>query len=677
MVKIQNTPRTFWITFLVISIPISLLALYQAVPQLASQDIAPWRSKWTLVLFAMILNIFLGGFSIWGLARGSFENVLGRIESASLSGFGSAAAIIIIPSAPALFWLIRFKVFGSILPQLFPSLWIFLWLSLIAALALKATTKLSLGISFITLILLQGVIFRIWSIFGVVTDFPFSIEYSETSRFYFASLPFSQSLYGMDLPLSTLHPSRYLLQAIPFLIPNLPLWAHRLWQALLWIILTGTSSWLLARRMKLSSKYLTAILTAWGFVYFLQGVVYYHLQVCVIIILLGFSAKRPYKTLIAVVLASLWAGISRVNWFPVPAMLAITLYLLEVPVSSVMNHPEGLVRTTNTNQENPSTRLRDVLHYLKHPTLWAVAGVSSALLSQVLYVFWSGNANNAKDFGSSFTSNLIWSRLLPNVTYPLGVLPGILIVATPLLIFLFYSLVSNHANWHFIRPLGLFSMLTVLFLGGLVVSTKIGGGADIHNMDAFMVMLAFISSGFFANQVSVEKTGGAWGAIPVWVMILIAFIPVAFSTQGVQKHFSYDKVQTQKDLDTLRTIVEDASKQGGEVLFIGERQFVTFHILNVKLVPEYEVVTLMEMAMSGDQAYMDQFNKDLADHRFAVIVTHKQRVVKKADEPFAEENNVWIDSISRPLLCYYERSITLDSSNTLILTPTQAKENCP
>jgi len=656
MLKVQDSPRAFWITFLSISMGIGLLALVQAVPQLTSQDIALWRSKWTALLLAFILNILAGGFVIWGLARNSFKNLLERIETASLSGPWSVLAIIILFSAPASFWFIRFKVFGSFLPQLFPSLWIFLWLSLISAFALKAVTKLSLSKSFISLLLIQGLIFRLWSIFGDVTDYPFSIEYSETSRFYFASLPFSQSLYGMSLPLSTLHPSRYLLQAIPYLISDLPLWAHRLWQALLWVILTGLSSWLLTRWMNLSSKYLTALIAAWGFVYFLQGVVYYHLQVCVIIILLGFSVKQPYKTLVTVILASLWAGISRVNWFPVPAMLAIALYLLEVPVSSYKN----------------------LWQYLKHPTLWAITGVSSALLSQVLYIFWSGNSNNANDFSSSFNSDLIWSRLFPNVTYPLGVLPGILIVSAPLFFFLFFVLKGNRPNWHIIRPLGLFSMLAVLFLGGLVVSTKIGGGADIHNMDAFMVLLAFISCSFFAGQANVENTG-AWGTVPVWVILLIAFIPVAFSVQSVGRHFSYDKAQAQEDLATLRAIVKDASDQGGEVLFIGERQILIFHMIdNVKLVPEYEVVTLMEMAMSGNETYMDQFNKDLADHRFAVIVTRRQRVVKKDDEPFAEENNVWIDSISRPLLCYYDRSVTLETANTLILTPSsQPKENCP
>ena len=245
----------------------------------------------------------------------------------------------------------------------------------------------------------------------------------------------------MTLPLSTLHPSRYLLQAIPFLIPSLPLWAHRLWQALLWIFLTGTTSILLARRFRFSQKYTAVLVALWGFVYFLQGAVYYHLQVCVIIILLGVSQKSFWRSLIAVILASLWAGISRVNWFPVPAMLAIALYLLEKPVSDS----------------------KKLYSYLTTPALWAVAGIISALISQFLYIYLSGNANNASDFGTSFTSDLIWSRLLPNNTYPLGILPGIFLVSFPLWVVLVYFIAGHQKNWHIIRPLGLFSMLVNTF----------------------------------------------------------------------------------------------------------------------------------------------------------------------------------------------------------------------
>jgi hypothetical protein len=655
MLKIQDSPRAFWIVFLTISIPIGLLALGQSFPQLISQNIAPWRSKWTLLLLGMILNILIGGPVIWGLWRGVFNNFLDRIGNVSPSKPTIVAAFLIIPSALALFWFVRFRIFGSILPQLFPSVWIFLWLTLVAALAFTFVAKASFTASFVSLVLLQGVVFRIYSLSGVVTDFPFSLDYSETSRFYYASLPFSRSLYGMDLPLSTLHPSRYFLQAIPFFIPDVPLWGHRLWQVILWVVLTGASSWLLARHMRLPSKYLTALFAAWGFIYFLQGVVYYHLQVCVIIVLLGYSSKRPYRTLAAVILASLWAGISRVNWFPVPAMLAIALYLLEEPVAFQKN----------------------IWQYLKPPVLWTIAGLSSALTSQFLYIFWSGNAQNAGDFGSSFTSDLIWSRLLPNVTYPLGVLPGILTVSAPLLIFLAYVLVGKRSNLYGIRVLGLFSMLGVLFLGGLVVSTKIGGGADIHNLDAFMVLLAVVSCSFFARQVAVEANDAAWKAIPVWVILIAVLIPTVFSLQGVTPRFSYDRAQAQAELDILRDAVEGVSEQGGEVLFVSERQLLMFHMVgDVTLVPDYEVVTLMEMAMSRNRSYLDRFYADLSGHRFDLIISRNQRPVRKEGESFAEENNVWIEAVTKPLLCNYDRKQLLESTNILLLVPAKAGGNC-
>ena len=50
----------------------------------------------------------------------------------------------------------------------------------------------------------------------------------------------------------------------------------------------------------------------------------------VILVLWGFDATHFWRNLVLVLVASLWAGISRVNWLPVPGMLAAALYLLEV-----------------------------------------------------------------------------------------------------------------------------------------------------------------------------------------------------------------------------------------------------------------------------------------------------------------------------------------------------------
>ena len=67
-------------------------------------------------------------------------------------------------------------------------------------------------------------------------------------------------MYGFKVPLSPWHATRYILMAVPFLIYGLPLWVHRLWQALfLWIGVTALSSWLLVRRLHLGNKALVLV----------------------------------------------------------------------------------------------------------------------------------------------------------------------------------------------------------------------------------------------------------------------------------------------------------------------------------------------------------------------------------------------------------------------------------
>jgi hypothetical protein len=284
----------------------------------------------------------------------------------------------------------------------------------------------------------------------------------------------AQQLYGIKLPLPFLHPTRYFLMSLPFLIDGLPLWFHRMWQALLWIGLTAASSILLARRLRLSG-WMQFFIASWAFLYFLQGAVYYHLQVCVILILAAVSTKHPWRSFIFILIASLWAGVSRVNWFPVPAMLAIAIYLMETPFAG-----KGW-------------------RYWVTPFVWGICGVGFAVASQFLYISISGDAD-IRAFGSSFTSDLLWNRLLPNDTTPLGILPGILIVSAPLFFATVQMLRGKISHLHPLRWLALSALLIVLFLGGLVVSTKIGGGGDLHNMDAFLVMLALMVTSFFGRS---------------------------------------------------------------------------------------------------------------------------------------------------------------------------------
>lgn len=465
-----------------------------------------------------------------------------------------------------------------------------------------------------------------------ISTYPFTLNWSEASRYYYASLYFSEKIYGVSVPPTVLHPSRYLLQALPFLIPNSPLWLHRLWQVLLWVGITLAGSWALARRFSLPDGLRKWAFIAWAFLFLLIGPVYYHLTLPFFLVLWGFRPQaRPWLSFGVVLLASLWAGISRVNWYPVPAMLAAAIYFLETPV-----HPKPLWK------------------YLLYPLALGVVGSAAAFGAQALYVFWSGNP--PEQFTTSFMSDLLWQRLLPNPTYPLGVLPALLLACGPLLWMIAQRLEGWQERYHPIRLLGLGAMLLVLFAGGLVVSAKIGGGSNLHNMDAFMALLLLVGAYFyfgrFAPDAQVERP-----VPPARPAVLGATLVVtAFFTLMSGSPLSLPPEDQVKDaLATIRTYVDEATKDGGEVLFITERQLVTFGYLEeVGLVPDYEKVFLMEMAMANHPDYLGQFNDDLKNKRFSLIVSEPLfSRIKDSSNIFGEENNAWVRNVSRPVLCYY------------------------
>jgi hypothetical protein len=510
-----------------------------------------------------------------------------------------------------------------------------------------------------------GVIYKLACFIPDVSNYPFSLSWSEASRYYYASLWFSKQIYGIPLPPSILHPSRYLLQSIPFIIPHSSLLLHRLWQVILWVVTASLASWLLVRRLTLKEQKKAQIIVLsfffWAFLFLFQGPVYYHLLVIVILILWGFDRTRVWRNLILVLLASLWAGISRINWLPMPGLMAASLYLLEVQV-----------------QGKPLWR------YLLPPVIWALAGTGFAYLSQQLYEYVSGNP--LAYFGSSFSSDLLWYRLLPNKTFPMGILPSAVLVSLPLIGLMLLRLINHWREYHLIRLFGLASILFVLFVGGVVVSVKIGGGSNLHNLDAYLTMLLVIGSYIYFNRFVPDYSqtfneNQAVGPSPatnkyihtaeVFFLALALAIPLYFtlSTGGVLPHRDYPAAQSA--LQSLKSATQQAVKQGGEVLFINQRHLLTFdYIQGIPLVPEDELVFLMEMAMSNNSAYLDAFHNDLARQRYAMIVSEPlSSQYQGRNHSFGEENDAWVERVSEPVLCYYEPKEYLEAAGVVIYTP--------
>ena len=596
--------------------------------------------KWqTAILGSLLLGLVLFGLLAW--TRGPRRVLLHRLENsvhasgASLGWVGGVLFLLLLPVLPVLTMVLAVKAFEPL------SLRIVAWwlLSLLGAfllLGLRGGSGTLGRLAFSGAVI--GFAFQAAGYLPAISTYPLSLGWSEVSRFYNASLFFASRIYGEPAPLPVLHPSRYLLQSVPFLFGILPLWIHRLWQVLLWIGITLGASDALARRTGVRTSLGRAALAGACYLFLMQGPVYYHLLVCGWIVLAGASRQRPWRTMLAVVVASAWAGISRVNWMPVPAIVAISLYLLETPVAG------------------SGRRLRG---YFGWPLAFAVAGAIAALAANAGYAAVSGNP--AGEFRSAFTSDLLWYRWFPSATYPLGVLPGVLLASAGPLVLL-ATWVRSHRHWlHPIRWLGLGGGLAVLFAGGLVVSAKIGGGGNLHNLDAYLLLLAVVAVYLAFGPVAGEEGAmpTAWRASP-WVLGAGVIVPVAFALAAGTTWPTFDWENAGTTVARVKQAVAQARQEEQAVLFIGERHLIAFEDLDIRLEPEYEKVYLMEMAMSGSRAYLDRFYADLASHRFGLIVSEQLNTGLRGSEyTFGEENDVWAQRVAAPLLSYYKEAVDL------------------
>ena len=166
--------------------------------------------------------------------------------------------------------------------------------------------------------------------------------------------------------------------------------------------------------------------------------------------------------------------------------------------------------------------------------------------------------------------------------------------------------------------------------------------------------------------------------IPAGLNLLLVLIPVWFALSTSAQFVRYHPQTVVDSLSKMQRIFDRTLEDGGEILFISERQLLTFDYLDgIALVPEYEKVFLMEMVMAGNRNYLDAFQQDVASQRFDLIVTDPLfESYKENGESWAEENNVWVDAVSVPILCHYWRKITFPESGVQILAPRENPIDC-
>ncbi len=600
-------------------------------------------------------------------------------------------------------WFMQYSPWGIVFwwPYVRWVIWIYSVLGL--AVFLHSGVRLGSWITLLAAILLTTSAYSIALAFINVSDYPFSRGWSEGNRMWDYSMLFGRHLY--DLPPGKdvyvlIDIGRQFIGGLPFLIPGLTIQAERFW-----IALTGILPYfflgLAAFRADAQRKTAWLLLALWAFIFLKQGPIHPPLVMCAFATALVWRSPL-WMGIPLIFLTGYFAEESRYTWLFAPG---IWIVMLEFGGAALQ---EGRLRT--------SAWLRSVALGISG----AVGGYFGPALLRWLITVGEHLRSAPAAVGTPYpppvsvapsvsveavtseasSQPLLWYRLFPNATHHTGILLSLFVAIAPLVAVLLYLYLAKKWTLNGWQKWSLALPLLAFLIVGLIVSVKIGGGGDLHNLDMFLIGL------FFIAVIAWENGGRDWlrgvDAAPLWVkgaLVLLMALPGRYPISELRGyHFAEQaswlvtltdvgdakflemlpsEAEVEEALQTIRREVE-AAKSHGEVLFIDQRQLLTFgYVRDVPFVPEYEKKILMNEALSGEAHYFQSFYADLQARRFSLIVTEPLKSpVRDSDFQFGEENNAWVTWVVDPLLCYYQPIATFKSVQVQLLVPLQEEVDC-
>jgi hypothetical protein len=642
--------------------------------------------KWTILFFGYIIvsitSFVFAVLLIWNL-KFSTSILAAMLGVRNLLGPGRFLLAGVFFLAPIYFF--QFTVWGLVFHDIYIriSAWAYV-ATVVAFLVEYKKDQLFSWKTFLWVVFLTSSMFVASASFLNVTNYPFSLSWSEGNRMWDYSILFGRERY--DYPANKdifvlLDISRQFVGGLPFLFPSLTIGLERFWLALtvlLPYLLLGVTTF---RFFKDKPKY-WALGSLWVLIFLKQGPIHPPLIFCAIFVSLVWL--NPIWVGVPVIfLTGCFAHISRFTWLFAPGMWIVMLEL------------GGGV--TNEGRLTRRAWVRAIL--------LGIAGVLGGYFGPDVVTEIFGKTNLGLIGLTSVATitssqSLLWYRLLPNATYGVGIIVGLMFAVLPSVMVLIYLVVSKKWVLNVWQQLAIYLPLLAFLVAGLVISTKIGGGGDLHNMDMFLIGL------MFAGSLALKYNGVTWfleiDRAASWIQILLLSLVVLPGLQSLGDIRSHDfaedaswlitltdapdtkaldmypsNLQVELALSTIRENIEGVQADGGEVLFIDQRQLITFGYIKVKLLPEYEKKLLMEMALNNNAMYFKDFYSDLRTHRFALIVSEILRTpIKDSTYQFGEENNAWVKWVSIPTLCYYEEKGILKDVGVQLLVPKNESVNC-
>jgi len=550
----------------------------------------------------------------------------------------------------------------------------------------------------------------------IVTGFPFALSWSEGNRIWDYSIPFGRRLYDYpaEKPIFVYTDlARRLIFGIPFLLPNPSIEIVRLWIALVSFVPYAILGWLVLKPQK--GKVMASILGGlWLFAFLYQGGVYAPLMIAAVLVVIACWYLPWWLSVIIIGFVSYYIQLGRINWIICTPIWCLILLCLDNSSSGGKNKESKKLISLLISWLFGS---HFYLYYLfsegyfsqdKHliekvVSSWFIGGVMLILIS-ISIIYWLLHKRRFEDILKSKKTriilllfiilifilsavffikvifpkflagqSLLWYRLLPNPTNPLGILLMLIVAVLPLAIFLFITYrqkiwtLPPRSSWLLLFSLGIF------FAIGLVVSVKIGGGNNLHNMDLFMITWVLTAGIAWRNGLGNYLANVSIAPISVKVLFLVMLLlPFIRPLQEMRPLELPSVGYTLNALNQLHIEVEGARSKG-EILFIDQRQLLTFDYVRAPLVVEYEKKLLQDRALSANQSYFQPFYEDLAQHRFSLIISSPLKIdykqINESGEIFGEENNAWTKWVAEPLLRYYKPIWTFKKIGVQVLVP--------
>jgi len=368
-----------------------------------------WGLGFAISLIFLFSLLFLVWLSLWkkNSVKPFFAHIISLRQKTTFLRWILAPLLLILPV-----YFLQYTYWGLVFSGIYFRL--LLWLLLTIFISIFLTQDEHTLISwqnFLASLLFTSTSFTLASVFSFVSSYPFNLYWSDGNRIWDYSLLFGRRFYNYpaDQPIYALTSTgRQFLWGLPFILPRPTIFISRLWSAIVLSLPYAILGWIVFREPK-AKKTTWIFLGVWTFLFLNQGPIYTPLVLSAILVAIAWG--RPlWLAFPLLAISGYYAGATRFTWMFAPAIWAGMLELSGIPL-----------------KKDSRLTAKD----WKRAIAISLAGLSSWYLAPIIKIFSETVSSGSFTDSTAFKQTLLWYRLLPNDTYPEGILGGLLIAISP------------------------------------------------------------------------------------------------------------------------------------------------------------------------------------------------------------------------------------------------------